>query len=52
MLNATDFPGGNPTNNSCKTFGNDGYPKISMSFNNANAGRGHSLTYNQEMSYY
>jgi hypothetical protein len=52
MLNATDFPGGNPSNNSCNISGNNGHPTISTSFNSVNAGTGHPLTYNREISYY
>jgi hypothetical protein len=49
MSNATDFPVSKPTKNNYTTFGSDGHPTIYKDFNSDNAGRGHPLTYHQEM---
>jgi hypothetical protein len=51
MPNATDFPGGKPTNNIYNTFGNYVHLTIYRNFNRSNAGRGHPLTHNREMSF-
>jgi len=54
-VNATDLPGGKPNNNNNnnnnnKSSGSDGLLTTFKAFNNTDAGRGHSLIYNQEIS--
>jgi len=50
MSNAIDFPGGKPTNKNLNSSGYVGHPTTSRVCNSVNAGRGHSLTYNQVIS--
>ena len=45
MLNATDFPGGRPTNNNFSSSGNHVHPTTSKAFNSLNDGKGHLITY-------